>query len=92
MSRNQPLVRRDLRATPLVSLRARELARLQHALERLHSPRLQMSVIVALTGAIGFYPPCYCCTREYISSGYGILLPSQSRTLLFSCFFGAGFG
>jgi hypothetical protein len=37
-----------------VSLRARELARLQHVLERLHAPKLQMSVIVAITGAIGF--------------------------------------
>ena len=47
MSRNRPLARRDPRATALVSLRARELTRLQHVLERLHSPRLQMSVIVA---------------------------------------------
>lgn len=54
MSLNRPLGRRDLLATPTVCLRARELARLQHVLERLHSPRLQMSVIVALTGALGF--------------------------------------
>lgn len=54
MSRNRPLVRRDSQAIPLASLRAQELARLRHALERLHSPRLQMSVIVALTGAVGF--------------------------------------
>jgi hypothetical protein len=52
--RNRQLVRRELQASPPASLRARELARLQHVLERLHSPRLQMSVIVGLTGAIGF--------------------------------------
>jgi hypothetical protein len=54
MSRNRPLARHHLRAIPPVSLRTRELARLRHVLERLHSPRLQMSVIVAMTGAIGF--------------------------------------
>jgi len=48
----RPFARRH--PIPPTSPRTRELDRLQHALERLHSPRLQMSVIVALTGAIGF--------------------------------------
>jgi hypothetical protein len=35
-------------------IRRREITRIQKTLERLHSPRLQMMVIVALTGAVGF--------------------------------------
>ena len=54
MSRNRTSAQRGLRAIPPVSLRARELARLQHVLERMSAPRLQMSIIVAMTGAIGF--------------------------------------
>jgi hypothetical protein len=34
--------------------RRRELARIRSMLERLHSPRLQMSLIVALTASVGF--------------------------------------
>jgi hypothetical protein len=34
--------------------RDRELARIRHALEKLHAPRLQMALVVALTGAMGF--------------------------------------
>jgi hypothetical protein len=48
------VAKRDLRAIPPKPTRAQELARVRHALERLHSPRLQMSIIVALTGAVGF--------------------------------------
>jgi hypothetical protein len=43
-----------LRAIPRASFRALELARIQRVLERFHAPRLQMLVIVALTGAVGF--------------------------------------
>jgi len=35
-------------------LRAKEVERIRRTLERLHSPRLQMMLIVALTGAVGF--------------------------------------
>lgn len=54
MPRTRPFARKDLRATQVVSPRTREVARLQQVLERLHSPRLHMSIIVALTGASGF--------------------------------------
>lgn len=54
MLRNRPLAQEDLRAARPAPLRIQEVARLQHVLERLHSPRLHMSIIVALTGASGF--------------------------------------
>lgn len=37
-----------------VTSRGREIARIQRLIERLHSPRLQMMLIVALTGAVGW--------------------------------------
>lgn len=38
----------------VASTRRKEIARIQCTLERLHSPRLQMMLIVALTAAVGF--------------------------------------
>jgi len=37
-----------------IAHRMKEVERIRHTLERLHSPRLQMMLIVALTGAVGF--------------------------------------
>jgi uncharacterized membrane protein YgcG len=38
----------------VASTRRKEIARIQRTLERLHSPRLQMMLIVALTASVGF--------------------------------------
>jgi len=38
----------------VASTRHKEIARIQRTLERLHSPRLQMMLIVALTASVGF--------------------------------------
>jgi hypothetical protein len=43
-----------MKTAPTIPSRDREVARIRAALERLHSPRLQMMLIVALTAATGF--------------------------------------
>ena len=51
---SRPAVERGARREPAMFERGREVHRIRRVIERLESPRLQMMLIVALTGAAGF--------------------------------------